>query len=503
MTRAQPILRRALAGWHATGTEVPPAKRAALYEQGLLPNTLDADALRQCGVGSARVAVVGAGLAGLSAAWYLERAGLAVTVFEAADYAGGRVLTDHRLIPGKIVEAGAELIGTNHAMWFELKDLFGLTLVEVTEADEYVGAGLDVRLRLGDHDLTDAERTEVEAVLQGVFDGIGRDAFAIDPVRPWASTHAAAFDAMSVADGLTRHFGPVSSLARTVLEFVIANDNCAPVERQSYLGLLALVSAGRMSDTPEGMRGYWDYTETHRCWGGNQQLATGLAGTLADLRYSTPVELITVASDGVGVSYGGAAGASESFDYLILTAPPTAWPAVEATPGFDPRRYTMAHGPAVKYLTGFDHPFWLDQGLAPSALWDELGSVWEGTDRQTTPDHGFGLSVYAGGPYVAAAARCAAKLAELYPGESPLAARYLDWPRTPYINTGYSVPAPGQVTTVGRALSEPFAGRLFFAGEQACLGFFGYMEGALQSGARAARRLVGQLCPRAVPGMLA
>jgi monoamine oxidase len=65
--------------------------------------------------------------------------------------------------------------------------------------------------------------------------------------------------------------------------------------------------------------------------------------------------------------------------------------------------------------------------------------------------------------------------------------------------TGYSVPAPGEVTTIGRTLADPFGDRLFFAGEQACPGFFGYMEGALLSGVTAGRRIVQVLCPDAVP----
>jgi monoamine oxidase len=40
-----------------------------------------------------------------------------------------------------------------------------------------------------------------------------------------------------------------------VIEFTIANDNCAHVAQQSYLGLLALVSAGRTGDDPAGLRG--------------------------------------------------------------------------------------------------------------------------------------------------------------------------------------------------------------------------------------------------------
>jgi monoamine oxidase len=67
------------------------------------------------------------------------------------------------------------------------------------------------------------------------------------------------------------------------------------------------------------------------------------------------------------------------------------------------------------------------------------------------------------------------------------------------VRTGSAIPAPGQVTTVGRALSGHYGDRLFFAGEQASMGFFGYMEGALQSGARAASRIVERLCPGALP----
>jgi monoamine oxidase len=157
----------------------------------------------------------------------------------------------------------------------------------------------------------------------------------------------------------------------------------------------------------------------------------------------------------------------------------------------------MAHGPAVKYLTKFRTKFWEDRNLSPNAIWDQLGSVWESTDGQPAPG-GFGLSVYAGGQYARGESIFPARLAELYPGYAPTGTRYVDWPSRPYVLTGYSVPAPGQVTTVGRALSSPFAGRLFFAGEQTFLGFFGYMEGALRSGARAAREIVAAVAPGAV-----
>src|SRR6266850_4369285 len=60
-----------------------------------------------------RVAIVGGGFAGLAAAWTLGQFGVASTVFEARETYGGRVETNRSLIPGRIVETGAELIGLN------------------------------------------------------------------------------------------------------------------------------------------------------------------------------------------------------------------------------------------------------------------------------------------------------------------------------------------------------------------------------------------------------
>lgn len=469
--------------------------RQQLYSDRLLPGALDAEALRTSELlPGARVAVVGAGFAGLMAAWYLARCGVTVTLFEASNRIGGRVWSDYAFVPNKVVEAGAELIGTNHPMWFELAATFGLPLVEITKSHP----GLATRLRMGDRDLTDAEQEQAYKEIEPVLDAIGNDARPIDPERPWLSPGADAYDRMTVGQRLAQLFGDRSSIARAVLEFSIGNDNCATPAQQSYLGLLTLVSRGRMGNDTKGMRGYWHYTETHRCWGGNQLLAHKLAEGLTDVRLSSPVQRISISDGAVGIDWAGAAGGSEAFDYAVLSAPPTSWPTVDSSYPWIPAEWTMQHGPAVKYLSSFDTRFWEQHGLAPNALWDRLGSVWEGTDRQGTPEVGYALSVYAGGQYCRGEANFPARLAEIYPGYAPNTVMYVDWPAIPYVWTGYSVPAPGQVCSVGRSLATPYADRMVFAGEQTYVGYFGYMEGALQSGARAAKMLVAALCPAAI-----
>jgi monoamine oxidase len=83
-----------------------------------------------------RVVIIGAGFGGLSCAFQLKRAGVQVTVLEARPRLGGRVHSLHTLLPGKKVEAGAELIGLNHPTWLAYAKHFGLTLNELPESEE-------------------------------------------------------------------------------------------------------------------------------------------------------------------------------------------------------------------------------------------------------------------------------------------------------------------------------------------------------------------------------
>jgi monoamine oxidase len=159
-------------------------KRAQLLDARLLPEALAREALNASEtISSMIVSVVGAGLAGLMAGWYLHQCGVQVAVFESSDRVGGRVRTDRDLISGKTVEAGAELIGVNHPRWFSLAEAFGLRLVAISTEEDYDRAGLELRLRLGDHDLSEDEAKQVHAELQPVINAIGRDAAPVKGVK--------------------------------------------------------------------------------------------------------------------------------------------------------------------------------------------------------------------------------------------------------------------------------------------------------------------------------
>ena len=159
----------------------------------------------------------------------------------------------------------------------------------------------------------------------------------------------------------------------------------------------------------------------------------------------------------------------------------------------------MQSGPAVKYLTyGIDSRYWIEQGYAPSGDDDQLGQLWESTDNQMGGAN-IGLSVFAGGPYAATALKQNADayflqgMEKLLPGArtSVKQGLFVPWPNVPYIKTGYAAPGRGQVTGVQQQMQGAFGvgGQIFLAGEEVCAPFFGFMEGALQSGIKAAERV--------------
>ncbi|HEX6456720.1 MAG TPA: FAD-dependent oxidoreductase [Solirubrobacterales bacterium] len=449
------------------------------------------------------VAVIGGGFSGLSAGWYLKECGAEVSVFEARSTIGGRVRTDRSFAPGKWIEAGAELIGENHALWRILARRFGLTLKAMSDEGSY--PGLKVRVRFGGSDLTDPEKRSLGRELLPHLTQLGEDAKPIDPMEPWTSPGAAGFDAMSVEQRLNEILPATSSYARQWLAFTLGNDNCASIGRQSYLGLLASLSAARMGDDPKGMMGYWFSTETERCHEGNDKLTSAFAGVLSGSVFTSrrvdrvviapwpvypPVWILSSELDSAGRVLHRRVG---GYHYAILTTPPTVWKAIKVFPSFSPIARTISHGPAVKFFSRYPEEFWKTESepLAPLAKWDELGSVWEGTDNQSTPP-GFVLSVFSGGDFVQPPAAYDPKLTTIYPGRKATCEReeLVDWTKEKDIEAGYAIPTVGQASTVNPALVLPHENRLYFAGEQASPGFFGYMEGALQAGARAARDIV-------------
>lgn len=435
-----------------------------------------------------RVVVVGAGFAGLAAAYELSSAGYEVTVVEARKRAGGRVLSFGDFVPGKNVEGGAELIGSNHPAWVAYADRFGLEFLDVTEAE-----GVEFPLSLGGKRV---EAKEAAALWEEMDAALGRmngDAARVDAESPWKSAAAAALDGRSVASfvgGLE-----TSPLCRAAVDALLQSDNGAATSRQSYLGMLAAVAAGGGED-------YWTESEVYRCKGGNGQLARKLAEAIGEKRIllGAPAAAVSVAGAPAAVTL--ADGTRLEADDVVLAVAPTVWKRIRFDPPLS-EALRPQMGSNVKYLAALKSRFWLEARLGPDSLSDgAVSQTWDGTDNQREGE-GACLVAFSGGPPADACRafpaeerdeRYLAALERLYPGIRGAFAgsRFMDWPSDEWTLGGYSFPAPGEVTSVGPLLRDGVAGRLHFAGEHCCYGFVGFMEGALQSGLAVAKRLAAR-----------
>ncbi|MEA2338220.1 MAG: monoamine oxidase, partial [Thermoanaerobaculia bacterium] len=425
-----------------------------------------------------RVAILGAGFAGVSAAWFAARAGFAVTLIEPG-VVGGRVSSTKTLVPGRILEAGAELIGTNHPLWIALGRHFGFAMSLLTSEENYAAAGLEMPMILDGRHLTTAEQKTLHHEMDEVFQQWGEASKIVkNPWMPWTTDGAAALDSQSLASKVP---ASVSELARKAILLEFELDNCIPAADQSWLGALSQLAAG-------GGYAFFEETEVFRCSGGNQSLGKRLAAGL-DLNQGRATNIRT--GDRIFIDLDG--GAKEGpFDYVVVAVPSVAMEKITIDHKPFPYR-AIAHGPAVKYLSAIEHRFWIAEGLAPSGTSDNLGMMWEGTDNQMDTA-AFDVSVFAGGrPAQRAidagggAAYFAPRITAMLPHYNATHAEFENWPKR--VGMGYSCPALGEVTTTQEAYTKLIAGRIAVAGEHTSPAWFGFMEGALESGLVAMARI--------------
>jgi monoamine oxidase len=443
--------------------------------------------------GAKRVVVVGAGLAGLACAHELLAAGYEVTVVEARNRVGGRVLSLGDLVSGKTVEGGGEFIGSNHPTWLAYASRFGLDLSEVTDYGD-----LEQPILLSGRRLTAAESKALLDEMDTAYAKLAEEARAVNADEPWLSHGADELDRRATGGWIQSL--DVSPLCKHAIDTELAAVNGVGTWRQSHLANLAQVAGG-------GFERYFTDTESFRCRGGNQQLAAKLAESIGFGRIILGVPAIDIDTT---AEYAGVRLADNRLlicEDVVLAVPPSVWSRMAIHPNL-PLYLSPQMGASVLYLAELRRGFWEQLKVSPDSLSDGLVNLtWHGTDGQWNAPGSSGgvggvMSCFSSGESAAAARRSIAEHTDaLYRdsieliyqgyGQNFARSRFMDWPGDPWSMGSYSFPAPGQVTRIGPLLRTGF-GKLHFAGEHTSCKFVGYMEGALGSGAELAKRLAAR-----------
>jgi monoamine oxidase len=317
------------------------------------------------------VVVLGAGLAGLSAARDLAAGGADVIVLEARNRAGGRVEQTH-LADGRIVQLGGEVVGSFQTAYTGLVAELGLTLTDAFpsipgEETWVLADGTSV----GDGYpwMSDADRASLEAV-DAAF---AKLAATVDPDDPWSHPDADRLDRLSVGDWL-REQGATPNVirARDISMLALSAES---VERTSLLSDLR-------KEAVAGAPGFYDYVawERYRVAEGSASVALRMAEGLGHrIRYATPVTRVRVSTTGCTVH----TATGERFDAdAVVSALPVGPLRNVAVEGVSPERMEsldrQRHALAAKAVFAYDHSFWEAQGQNGTAYYERAvtGGVW-------------------------------------------------------------------------------------------------------------------------------
>jgi monoamine oxidase len=427
------------------------------------------------------VMVAGAGLAGLTAARDLIALGARVTVVDARDRVGGRVLTVRNgFSDSQHAEAGGDLIDEAHESTRALAGELGLKLARILHNGwAYVRADA--------HGRTQIVRRRGSRGWERMSEALSRltERYRLAE-RRWDSPVTAEMGRRSVSQWLDDIHADeeLRTTAIGLRGFFLADPD--------QLSLLALVDQFAEDEAP-----VW---RNYRIVGGNDRLAAALAEPLRD-RLHLGTELVAVSHRGKGVRASlkqrQHVTALDS-DYAILALPPALLRRIPIAPALPTQQHDaiarLKFGHASKTLLQFSRRFWRIPGR-PRAFGSALpfGAVWDGNEEQRGPS-GI-LSLMAGGSASDATAALlardgAAALARSLDWMGSKRAELLGWHHTawetdPWARGGYAYFDPAFDPALRAWLARP-CGRLFFAGEHTSIRWQGYMNGAIESGRRAA-----------------
>jgi monoamine oxidase len=468
---------------------------------------------------NARIAIIGGGIAGLTAALTLADKGVFSDVYESSERVGGRMHSDwvefgHTFWEnGQQAELCGELIDTSHKTILQLAQRFGLQTVDLLAAqpngttDTYYVNGSRYSVAQASSDFQPVHQT-----LQGQLQA-----------APFPTLYNSFTQAGQSLDNMTLHDwiaafvpGGLSSNFGTLLNAAYNEEYGAETTDQSSLNLVYLLGFGAK---PGSFAIYGKSDERFHIAGGNTLLPLAIEDALpaGSVHTGYAMTAIAVNTDGsIKVSFGN--GQSITADHVILCMSFAVLRTLNyKKANFEPLKQTaitqLGAGANVKLNMQFGSRIWNAAGSTGTVYTDlPLQSGWDVTRAQSGatgifveyPGANTSRSLAQSNPYTTnatnpavttAAQQALANLDQIFPG---IAAQWngkamLSTPATdPNLNLSYSYWKPGQYTGFS-GFEGVRQGNIHFAGEHCSTNFQGFMEGGASEGVRAANEILADL----------
>ncbi len=461
------------------------------------------------GSAAPRIAIIGAGVAGLNAAYQLKKQGLTAQVYEARDAVGGRMRSETR--DGLVFELGGHFVNSDHTDMIDLVDELGLELVDEKSAIDEVEGVPATGYYLGDRMIPERELADL---LRPIADQIGDDYDRLD--EDWDAV-APELDALSVTDYLDLHADKIPTTeVRALLEGGIRSEYGVEPEESSAIQLI--YNLPRVRGKQVGTTGLND--EQFSVAGGSAQVTDALAAELeGQVMVNRSLQRIQHTDAGTYRlkfrSRSGKVTRTEA-DYVIVAMPfpPFRRVAVDADL---PEEFTAFVSESElgrnEKLIGrsFQRTWRTPMGFVGES-WDdqEFTVVWDGSMRQPEREDA-ALTFFTGGAQADKAvkgssqsvgSRFLRQLTVAIPAFVWAVGKFTRtrWHREKESGGSYASYRPGQLTRFAdyfwieaakpRRRQEVVFDGLFFIGEHLSDEYYGYMNGAAQTGRLASESLV-------------
>jgi monoamine oxidase len=454
-----------------------------------------------------RVIIIGAGMAGLVAAYELARAGHDPLILEAQNRVGGRIYTLRTFAPGLYAEAGAMRIPRVHDLTLGYIEHFGLELRPFVMGNPkgivYVGGR---RMTAEQAGLTPDELgfAVAEHERGRSFNDLWEE--ATRDLRAWLET-----DQVAGWERIRREFDGYT--LREFLELKGFSEGAIEM-----YGVMNFVEAGINNAVVEEFREDFGkaYEDMHEIVGGSDRLPNAFYAELADrVRFGAEVHAMDQDTDSVTVHFKTEAGRySVTGDYAIVTLPFSVLRQVEIMTPFSREKQRairqLNYSASTKIVFQVRERIWeTDDGifggatvtdlpvrrlnyptpdpttsrgmLLASYTWDQDAARWGAMDEETRLEEA-----------LEDVSKIHPRIREVY----EIGASHA-WYDDRFANGAFALFEAGQQTQLQADVIRP-EGRIHFAGEHCSL-YHAWIQGALESGLRAAQAIHEAPAPAARP----
>ena len=444
-----------------------------------------------------KIVILGAGIAGLTAAYNLKKAGLSntdVQIYDSLKRVGGRIHTDATFIPGLTMEIGGEFIDTDHTEMLNLAKEFKLDLKDNktdslnkdTSAEWYCIAGK----RYTEEEVI-KEFNHYAPLIKSDREAAG---------EKWDTLHALKLDNMSVEEYFDRI--KLSGWLRELLNVAYLSELGLPLAEQSAINFIGLIN----SDTKNGFKIFGDSDERFSIKGGNSKVIESLAENVSPVNLDHHLEAVKSKGDGFTLTFNG--NKEVYADFVINTIPFKVLREVKMDIDMPAKKKKaideLGYGNNAKLFLGFKERIWRTKYQNPGYSFNEnIHNGWDNSWMQNNNEGPAGYTIYLGG-------REAVTLAENKKDKKKMAEKYLPmldhvypglkeqwsgeaeiawWPVSKAIKGSYSAYKVGQYSSISGHEIEP-VGNMLFAGEHCSTDFQGFMNGGAETGKKAASDLI-------------